>query len=340
MRPSHGARGGAVTGRCVIDDSVNVREDFHAGSRASDAGIGVVIVHFGPAELTFQTIASVLDDSSAVQREVVVVDNGGNLPQAAVPAAVKVIPSPDNPGYGAGLNRGVRFLEEQPVCRGYLCLNNDVVLFPGYLDAANAALARDDVGAAGGPTYEDVGRQRIWYAGGSVNYMLGAVRHDLAPGDVTRRRAVGFIPGAAMAISARAWNQVGGFDERFFLYHEDLDLCLRLRRGGWRLEFEPDMQAVHMLGGATGSGRRSAMYLEHMTRTRLRAFRPLPYRLYLAVLHSGWTLLRSLALLARQEPDAADKARALLRGHSAALRTVFNGRPPARHPGRGPSRSL
>ena len=165
-----------------------------------------------------------------------------------------------------------------------------------------------------------------------MNYVLGAVHHELTTEAAARRRAVRFIPGAAMAINARAWSQVGGFDERFFLYHEDLDLCLRLTRSGWRLEYEPDMQAVHTLGGATGSRQRSATYLEHLTRTRLRAFRPLPYRLYLAVLHSGWILARALALYARKDPDAATKAKALLRGHAAALRTVFNGHPPAVQP--------
>ena len=83
------------------------------------------------------------------------------------------------------------------------------------------------------------------------------------------------------------------------------------------------MKAVHTLGAATGSRQRSAFYLEHMTKTRLRPFRPLVYRLYLAVVHSGWVAARAASIAARRDPDKVDKVSALLRGHAAALRSVI-----------------
>ena len=63
-----------------------------------------------------------------------------------------------------------------------------------------------------------------------------------------------------------------GFDSRYFLYNEDVDLCLRLRRAGWRLLFEPGMVCFHAIGGATASADRSPIYLENLTRTRFAPF--------------------------------------------------------------------
>lgn len=283
-----------------------------------------MIVHYGNPGFAHDAVVSVLDDPSTTNREVVVVDNAGGYPNAGSPGGVQVVPSEDNPGYGAGLNRGVRLLQESGSFRAFVCLNNDVALLPGYLDAAGAALGNNGVGAAGGLTFEDPEQSSIWYSGGSVNFAFGTVHHNRSPVSAEKPRTVGFIPGAAIAIKPRAWEQLGGFDERYFLYHEDLDFCLRLRRERWGLRFDPKMRAIHRLGAATGSRQRSALYLEHMTRTRLRPFRPLPYRLYLAVLHSGWVLIRSAALIARGDPGARAKTRALFRGHRDALATVFD----------------
>jgi N-acetylglucosaminyl-diphospho-decaprenol L-rhamnosyltransferase len=119
---------------------------------------------------------------------------------------------------------------------------------------------------------------------------------------------------------------VGGFDPAYFLYNEDVDLCLRLRRRGFRLLFAPAMVAVHRLGTATGSAGRSAFYLEHMAATRLRPFRPLAYRAYLAVLHSGYVVLRALRYRVLVGGEAGrEAARALLRGHAKALRGIRQG---------------
>jgi GT2 family glycosyltransferase len=134
---------------------------------------------------------------------------------------------------------------------------------------------------------------------------------------------VGFIPATALAISTPAWREVVGFDPRFFLYNEDLDLCLRLRRAGWRLRFEPRMACEHRLGGSTGSAERSPLYLEHLTRTRLLPFRSGAFRLYLAAIHTFYNLGRVVGLTLRHGWKVGRYATAVARGHSAAIRTLF-----------------
>ncbi|MCB1055857.1 MAG: glycosyltransferase family 2 protein [Acidobacteria bacterium] len=290
--------------------------------------VRVVVVHHGDPAPTFAAIDAVLADTSSSQRRLVVVDNSGTLDPSRLPRGVLYLACPDNPGFGAAVHRGLELLAGHgPI----LALNHDVRVEPGFLDASVAALEAPDptgrggrVGAAAGPLYLDRPGGRLWYAGGRVRWLTGTVVQNRDPGAAGRERDVGFLPGAALVVAAEAWGSVGGFDPSIFLYHEDVDLSLRLRRAGWRLRFEPAMVAVHPVGAATGSGEASPFYLEELTATRLRPFRSPLHRLYLAVLHTGWVALRALRYTLRRAPGDAVRVRALLRGHRRAL-TSFIG---------------
>lgn len=300
-----------------------------AGAGAARGGpVWVVVVHHGDPAPTLACLRSIAGDPSAAARRVVVVDNSGDLDPEALPAGVLHLRCRDNPGYGGGVHRGIEQLEAaaksgDAAPAALLALNHDVVLAPGYLDACVELFAADEaIGAGGGPIHRDRLGGELWYAGGALRRLTGTVRQSREPGDARRARDVGFIPGTALAIRPAAWREVGGFDPRIFLYHEDLDLCLRLRRAGWRLRFDPALAVAHRLGAATGSANASPLYLEQLTATRLAPFRG-PYRLYLALLHSGWVALR-----AARWALAGDRRRvaALLSGHRRALAGWRGGR--------------
>jgi N-acetylglucosaminyl-diphospho-decaprenol L-rhamnosyltransferase len=291
------------------------------GSRAGRV-VGVVVVHFGPAEPTTRCLASIRGDSSGHQRQIVVVDNHGNLEREELGADVRLVSCRDNPGFGAGANRGVAALDDGAEWAAFIILNNDVELQDGFVDAAVAALG-PGIGAAGGPVTNGHADGELWYAGGEVRFLTGTVRQDCSDELARQRREVGFIPGAAIAVSPDAWRDVGGFDASYFLYNEDIDLCLRLRRRGWRLQYEPAMSCVHFLGTSTGSRSRSPLYLEQITRSRLRPFRPWLYRLYLSGLHSVYNALRILRLVAVHGGRAGPYVGAVFRGHSRALGEVL-----------------
>ena len=288
----------------------------------------IVVVHYGGAGPTHSCLRALAADGSQVDREVMVVDNSGDLDAAGLGGA-RILRCVDNPGFGAGANRGIEALGAGP-WDVLVILNNDVEIAPGFLAAAAAVTARPGVGAAGGPLHLGDGRKALWYAGGRVCFLTGTVVQSHSRRAAGRARPAGFIPGAAMAIAPSAWQRVGGFDPAFFLYNEDLDLCLRLRRAGYALRFVPEMAAVHRVGTATGSGARSALYLENMAATRLLPFRPLALRVYLACLHTGYVALRAAWHAAHGHGGRA-AAGALLRGHRRALAGIA--RPPL--PSRG-----
>lgn len=284
--------------------------------------VGAVVVHFGDPAPTRAALAALRVDPSPVDRTLVVV-NAGGLDVETEQLADHVVHSLDNPGYGEAANRGIAWLFqhfEPGEPSTFVVLNHDARIAGGFLAAAVAA-CRDQVGAAGGPIRWPDGR--LWYAGGGIRWWSGTVRQARDEAAATRAQDVGFIPATALAIQPAAWAAVGGFDPWFFLYNEDVDLCLRLRARGWRLRFEPGLAAVHDLGGATGSGGHSALYLEHLARGRLLPFSPWPYRLYLGVLHTGWNLLRAVLLVNRHGRAALPRVRALARGHRAALATIL-----------------
>ena len=280
--------------------------------------VGVVVVHFGDPAPTQACLRALRGDRSIAERDVVIVDNSGALALTLM-AGEGLVTGAGNRGYGAGANTGVASLRPG-ACDAFVILNNDVEVAPGFLAAAARAVAQPPVGAASGPLYLDRLGGELWFAGGSVSFLLGIVRQERSAKAARRPREVGFLTGAALAINPSAWHTVGGFDERYFLYHEDLDLCLRLRRAGYTLRFEPEMAAVHRLGEATGSRLHSPFYLEHLTASRLRPFRPLAYRLYLAFVHTGYVGVRALY---RWRVDGHAAAKALIRGHFTALSGII-----------------
>ncbi|MDX2435858.1 MAG: hypothetical protein QNL88_02300, partial [Acidobacteriota bacterium] len=77
-----------------------------------DARAGVVIVHFGEVDPTIRCVASVVGDPSRIERQVVVVDNSGNLKENALVAGVEMIRRVHNPGFGSAVNDGVMTLDE------------------------------------------------------------------------------------------------------------------------------------------------------------------------------------------------------------------------------------
>lgn len=295
------------------------------------AAVGIAVVHYGDPAPTAGCLASIEADSSRVERRVVVVDNMGNLEPGLLGDGVLLVRRKDNPGFGSSANEGLAALDPNQACSVWLVLNNDTVLRPGFLDAAVRAL-EDGVGAAGGPIRDAADPRVLWYAGGGISPLTGTLWQSRSEEAAHMRREVGFVPATALAVAPLAFVEVGGFDPAFFLYNEDVDLCLRLRHAGWRLRFEPEMVCDHSLGGTTGSDARSPLYLENITRTRLLPFRPRAYRLYLAAVHTAYNMLRILGLTFRHGHRSLPYVGAIVRGHWWALTNCV-----ASHPSPKPS---
>jgi N-acetylglucosaminyl-diphospho-decaprenol L-rhamnosyltransferase len=222
-------------------------------------------------------VRSILADASAGVVDIVVVDNGStdgspDRLRAALPT-IRVVAAPGNVGYARGANIGIAATEAPVVA----VLNGDVELAPGVAAAMIAALEADArVGAVGprvlnvdGSVYPSA-RTNPGLLVAAAHGVLGLVwrtnpwtrRYRQLDVDPTRARDVDTVSGAAVWLRREALDDVGGWDERYFMYMEDVDLCLRLRRAGWRVRYEPAGEIVHVQGAST-SKRPYRMIAEH-----------------------------------------------------------------------------
>lgn len=179
---------------------------------------------------------------------------------------VAVIALAENRGFAAGMNVGIRAaLDDGADC--VLVANNDVLVAPNLLTELVRACG-DDVAIAAPLVLSMKEPKRIWSSGfrrhPALLEMRGGLRGrpiDEAPSGPVE---VDYVTGCLMLIRSDLLRAVGLFDERFFFYYEDLDLCLRAQRHGQRILTIPSAVAWHA-GGAT-AGDRSRFQLFHRAR--------------------------------------------------------------------------
>jgi N-acetylglucosaminyl-diphospho-decaprenol L-rhamnosyltransferase len=236
-----------------------------------------VVVNYRAGSLLTDCVRSILADSSAGEVELVVVDNGSSdgsveALQRAVPRA-QVISAPGNVGYARAANLGIAATRAPIVA----VFNPDLTMEPG---TAKVMLTRFDeepgLGACG-PRIRNVDGSDYPSARRSPSVPL-AVAHGLLglwwptnpftaryrelDADPSQPRSVDWVSGAAVWLRRGALDAVGGWDERYFMYVEDLDLCWRLRRSGFDVGYEPAGVVTHVQGAST-SRRPYRMLLQH-----------------------------------------------------------------------------
>jgi N-acetylglucosaminyl-diphospho-decaprenol L-rhamnosyltransferase len=227
-----------------------------------------VVVNYNAGDVLHACVRSVLDDPSGGRVELVVVDNdstdGSTAALERMGPEVMVIAAGANLGYARAANLGIAATRAPVVA----VLNPDTVLRPGTAGAMLARLAAEPgVGAAGPQLRNPDGS--VYPSARTVPSLFGAVGHGFlhffwpdnrfsrrylqTAADPTRARDVDWVSGAAVWLRRQALDEVGGWDERYFMYVEDVDLCWRLGRAGWRVAYEPAGVVEHVVGVSTGS---------------------------------------------------------------------------------------
>jgi N-acetylglucosaminyl-diphospho-decaprenol L-rhamnosyltransferase len=212
--------------------------------------IDVVIPTWNKAELLAHCLGDLARQT--VPHRVIVADNGSEDGTVAMVGErfpdVTLIEMRKNLGFGRAINRASAAGDAEVI----VVLNNDVNVEPSFLSEIVAPLADATVGMVAGvlldPATGLIDAAGVEIDGGLAGYpyMGGLPPAEL---DLPRTGLLGPC-GAAAAYRRKAFESVAGFDERIFLYSEDLDIALRLRAAGWRCELAPAAQAMH-LGSAT-----------------------------------------------------------------------------------------
>ncbi|WP_410605478.1 glycosyltransferase [Amycolatopsis sp. lyj-90] len=213
--------------------------------------VSVVVVNYRGAADTV-TCLRALAEHDYPNLEVICVDNAsGGTDVAEIKAAapgVKLVESPVNSGFAGGCNLGA----EHATGTVLAFLNNDARPAPGWVGAAVAELrAQPTVAAVASKVLDWDGTGTDFVDAGLTWFGMGYKRHagsplaDVPAAEHEIAKDVLFATGSAMFVRAGVFAELGGFDERFFMFYEDVDLGWRLNLRGWRVRYVPESLTYH-----------------------------------------------------------------------------------------------
>ena len=246
--------------------------------------LSVIVLNWNTADETLACLESIYSQVHRHAIEVIVADNASSdrsrevVPQR-FPQATLVAHS-TNLGFCAGNNRAVAASSGRYV----LFLNSDTVVAKGALDSlVNFADANPDVGIVGpkllnldGSLQYSCRRFPNLGAGFFRNTPLGRLLPQnrfttdylMSDWDHASVRDVDWVSGAALMIRREALEELGGFDESFYMYCEDVDLCYRAHQASWRVVYFPDAVIYHIIGRASNKVPTRMTYMFHRSMYR------------------------------------------------------------------------
>jgi GT2 family glycosyltransferase len=300
--------------------------------------IAAIVLNWNRARYTLACVASLRATYGAHRLSVIVVDNGSKdssweeLKQLT-PADVTLIQTGANLGYAGGNNVGIHAALDLEVDYIWI-LNNDTLIHHHCLDELLRAAEKYPQAGVLVPKilYKDL-PGTLWYAGGSYNPVLARTVHrGIGAQDESRFDAtcdVTFATGCSLFVRREIFELSGLFDDRYFLYWEDVEFSSRVLHAGYKICFVPTARIWHEEGTSSDHNERlSPTYHYYTTRNRL---------WYIREKNLGWTkvsaymftiplLLRRLApLITRREHFWVEKSAAIVSG----LRDGVFGRPPS-----------
>lgn len=242
--------------------------------------VAIIVLNWNGWRDTLECLAS-LKNLNYPNYRIIVVDNASTDDSVTrvhdAHAGLLLIVNDRNLGFGGGCNVGIRRALQEGADYVWL-LNNDTKVDPHALTAlVEKAECDPKIGAAGSVLYymDEPGRVQAW-GGGYVNFWLGVSRHRYAPAPENRLH---YLTGASLLLRREALEQVGLFDEKFFMYWEDADFGFRLRRAGWKLAVASGARVWHKESASLG--KKSPVLDEYFNASAVRFFRR----------HAPWPLL-------------------------------------------------
>lgn len=267
--------------------------------------VSAILVNYNAGGELGLALRSIADELAGRRWEAVVVDNASSDGSAAVVADlaphVRLVRNEENVGFARAVNQGLAATSGSLV----LIMNPDCRLVAGAFASLRRALELSDSCAIAGPRILNPDGTVQGSARGDPDMFTGlfgrttvlrrvlpglavSKRNVLSDAAVRNGRAgviVDWLSGACMLARREALRSVGGFDERYFLYWEDADLCRRLRARGYQVRYVPGATAIHRVGQSSRSVRASA----------IRAFHASAYLYYATHVASGALPKRLLA---------------------------------------------
>lgn len=246
--------------------------------------ISIIIVNWNTRQLLKDCLDSLQANPGAVSCEIWVVDNASTDGSVEMLRAdyphVNLIQNRANVGFARANNQAMR----KASGRYLLLLNTDTRVTPGAVDAMlNLAEEKPQAGIVGACLFNADGSFQASYAefpnlwreflilSGLGRLFFGNFYPNHAPIPGEMPHPVDYVQGACLLVRREAYEEVGGLDEGYFMYSEEVDWCFAMRDAGWQIWYQPEAAIIH-LGGASSASRPTARELD-LYLSRVRFFR-------------------------------------------------------------------
>ena len=216
--------------------------------------ISVVMLHFGKLETTKSSLEHLAKKIGSHQ--LILVNNTPDDIKSLtkVIPGTKLIDNRKNLGFAAGVNQGIKLALKDKGVGAIFLMNNDLSLAIGSLDQLALTFTRLPSAGIVSPVLHH-GSLYDW--GGKYNKWTAMVKHKNWENKPKTVQTVTHVAGAAMLIRREMIEKIGLLDERFFLYFEDLDFCLRASAAGFTIHINPDVVAEHAVSAGSVPLRRT-----------------------------------------------------------------------------------
>ncbi|MBC8489542.1 MAG: glycosyltransferase family 2 protein [Bacteroidetes bacterium] len=218
----------------------------------------VILVNYYGAKDTEKCVKSLLNTS--IPPKIVIVDNASR--EAGLEIIEKIYPeitilySRENLGFGRGNNLGIKWALNNTQCEFVFILNNDTIVESNTIQKLEQAMDEHPEAGITAPRIvlaEDP--SKLWYGGGDVDWKRGRAQipgymADSESSSAMTERYVAFASGCALFVRRMVIEQIGGFDKRYFMYEEDLELCLRAASNDFSIWYQPNALVRHQGQGS------------------------------------------------------------------------------------------
>ena len=207
--------------------------------------------------------------------EIIVVDNGSKDDSVSeikkYYPKINIIENRKNLGFAGGNNIGIKYAIDNHADY-VLLINNDTTVEENFLtELVKAGESDEKIGLLGSKIYFHGEKNRIWAAGGKVNWLKNKGTHigldEIEAGQYDDMKEVDYLTGCCLLIKKEVIEKIGGLEEDYFLYYEDTDFSLQAQNIGYKCVYVPRSKIYHKISRSTKPG--SASYIYYHVRNGL-----------------------------------------------------------------------
>ncbi|MFA7169652.1 MAG: glycosyltransferase family 2 protein [Candidatus Paceibacterota bacterium] len=227
----------------------------------------LIVLNWNGKEDTLECLES-LRSTNYDNYQTVLIDNGSEDDSVVAVREkfpeVEIVETGKNLGFAGGNNVGIEYAIKQGAEYVFL-INNDTTVHPDYLkELVEVGESDPKIGAVGSKIYYHSEPERIWFAGGKINWLRNKGEHigldEIDKGQYDEIKEVGYLTGCALLVKREVVEKIGVLEDDYFLYYEDADYSLRIQNADYKTVYAPKSIIYHKVSRSTKPGSASYVY--------------------------------------------------------------------------------